>query len=666
MTLACIATLIVLVIPGTVVARLLALPLGSLRTWAAIPGISLATVFVIAEVTLVTRLPFTALTVCIAVAVLGVATFVRARAERHAVAGPVNVDGDSEGDDFGPANRDLAHVIALALLGLGIAVGLVTWAVGINGHSLVPPSSDAAYHGFFVARILETHSIDVARIATSDPAGVHHLLSYQPLAMHASAAVAAQLTGADIGRVLVAFTVVSAALILPLGMFVLARLLAPRSPSTAGFTALVVPAVALFPYSPVQFGDVPVIVGMTLVPVTVVLVTDAIASPDGAPRIRVGAVVAAALGVLAVIAVHSSQLPITIALVTLLVFERAVLARSAQFLVRAVLRGLIVSAAALALFAPSLPSFARGVSERSGFDNTPTRALRDVVGPTLGLDSGAFDHPTRQVLLALLAAVGIVIWLLRRRFAWVVGFAVVVSVMMFAAVSDNRLSKALSLPWYRGPVRIGWNRAFFVPFFAGVALAWAVTAVVRVGQNSRRSVVIATIAAVAVTGASIGYRGYETSSDLLRYSFSHNALVTRESEAAFAWLHQHARPRDTILNDVNALGLTTDDSVWMYAQRRLRPLFGFGLSTNSGFALPNRAAQRDLRDRMFLLTHLRLLDHSRRVQLLAGRYRVRWVYFDERSITVFRHTLTLADLLANARLRPVFREGPVHVFELER
>jgi hypothetical protein len=69
---------------------------------------------------------------------------------------------------------------------------------------------------------------------------------------------------------------------------------------------------------------------------------------------------------------------------------------------------------------------------------------------------------------------------------------------------------------------------------------------------------------------------------------------------------------------------------------------------------------------MFLLTHLRRLGRSGRVQQLARRYRVRWVYFDERSITVFRHTLDLAGLLANPRLRPVFRDGPVHVFGVEQ
>ncbi len=657
MTLAFLATLIVLVIPGAVVAGLVGLPFRSLRTWAAIPAFSLASVFVIAEVTLVTGVPFVLLTVGIVVAALAAIGFVRRPRDRAGDgAGPRN------GDD---RERDLTHAISLALLGLGIVIGLLTWGHGIGGHSLVPPSSDAAYHGFFVARILDTHSMDIARIAVSDPAGHYPLVSYYPLAMHASAAVAAQLTGADIGFLLVAFTVLFSAVVLPLGMFVLARMLAPQSPLVAGFTALVVPSVALFPYAPAQFGDIPIIVGMALVPITVVLVTETIAAPDSQPAARSGLVIAAALAVLTVVAVHSSQLPVTIALVALLVGERAARARSARLFGRAAFRALIVSAVAVVLFLPSLLSFARGVSERSGFDNTPVRALHDVVGPTLALDPGAFGHPTRQTLLALLAAVGVVIWVLSRRFAWAAGYALVVAVMLLAAVSDSGLSQALSLPWYRGPARIGWNRAFFVPFFAGVAIAYAVTAVISWRKHTRASIVVASIAAVAVFGAAVGYRGYDTSSAMLEYSFSHNALVTRESRAAFAWLDRHARPGDTILNDVNGLGITTDDSVWMYAERRLVPLFGFAQSTSSGFAPPDRSARRDLSDRAFLLTHLRLLDRDRRAQELARRYRVRWVYFDERALTIFRNPLDLAGLLANPRLRPAFRQGPVHVFELD-
>jgi D-galactosaminyltransferase len=585
---------------------------------------------------------------------------------------PFLTDEDADSDtgtdrdtDGGLANEGPERAIAYGLLGLGVVIGLVTWLHGIGGHGLVPPSSDAAYHGFFVARIMETHSIDVAKIAVSDPAGHFPLVSYYPFAMHALAAVGAQLTGADIGRLLVAFTVLFSAVILPFGMFVLARMLAPTSALTAGFTALLVPSVALFPYAPVQFGDIPIIVGMALVPITVVLVTEAAISGGAESSFPVRLIVPAGLAVVTIVAVHSSQLPLTIVLVALLVLERSVRARSAELFKRSVLRALMVSAVAVVLFAPSLRSFANGVSERSGFDNTPVRALHDVIGSTLALDPGAFGHPARQTGLAVLAAVGVLIWLLRRRFAWVIGYALVVAVMLFAAVSDSALSKALSLPWYRGPARIGWNRAFFVPFFCGVAIACAVGAVVRRRGRSRASLVVASLTAVVIVGAAIGYRGYRTSTDMVRDSFSQNALVTGESEAAFAWLDRHARPGDTVVNDVNSLGITTDDSVWMYAQRRLTPLFGFAQVTSSGFAPPDRATLKDQRDRAFLLTHLQLLDRDKRVRDLARRYRVRWVYFDERSITIFRNTLDLAGLSTNPSLRPAFRRGPVHVFELK-
>ena len=335
---ACIATLIVLTVPGAAVGRLLGLRFRSLHTWAVVPALSLATVFVIAEIALVTRLPFNALTVCIVVALVAGIALVRARGERGAVVDNLPARTDDAPDDLTPQTGEwAANTFARVLLGLGIGIGLLTWAHGIGGHGLVPPSSDAAYHGFFVARILHTHSIDIAKIAVSDPAGIHHLLSYYPLAMHASAAVGAQLTGADIGRVLVAFTVLFAAVVLPLGMFVLARMLAPGSPLVAGFTALAVPSVALFPYAPIQFGDVAVIVGMALVPVTIVFVTEAIASGDDASGTRVGSLIAAALAMLAVVAGHSSELPLVVALVALLALERSVRARSARVLGRAVL-----------------------------------------------------------------------------------------------------------------------------------------------------------------------------------------------------------------------------------------------------------------------------------------------------------------------------------------
>ena len=52
-------------------------------------------------------------------------------------------------------------------------------------------------------------------------------------------------------------------------MYSLARARPPTT-SIAGFTALAVPTLVLFPVASIGFGDVPLVMGMALVPITVV------------------------------------------------------------------------------------------------------------------------------------------------------------------------------------------------------------------------------------------------------------------------------------------------------------------------------------------------------------------------------------------------------------
>ena len=53
-----VGTLAVLVVPGMLLARLLRFRMSALATWAAVPVLSIATVFVLGEVTSVPRVPF--------------------------------------------------------------------------------------------------------------------------------------------------------------------------------------------------------------------------------------------------------------------------------------------------------------------------------------------------------------------------------------------------------------------------------------------------------------------------------------------------------------------------------------------------------------------------------------------------------------------------------
>jgi hypothetical protein len=151
---------------------------------------------------------------------------------------------------------------------------------------------------------------------------------------------------------------------------------------------------------------------------------------------------------------------------------------------------------------------------------------------------------------------------------------------------------------------------------------------------------------------------------MVHESFATNARVTPDSLGAFSWLGQRAAKDDTIVNDVNFQGVTTDGALWMYAERGLHPLFGFDLQlAHTGFTPSDTATVRDWNARYLLLRNLSRLD-APRIADLARRYHARWVYFDERTIYPFRHTLTLAGLQHNPRLREAFRAGTVHVFEI--
>ncbi len=652
-----LGTALVLVVPGVLVASLLRMRLRMLATWAAVPVFSLGAVFVLAELTNLTGAPFGVAGFVVLVGMLAGGMLVL---RRHGGARGVVDDGLTAEPEEPGAESDggLARRVAYGLLALGIAVGVLTWARGMNGHDLVPPGEDALRHGFFVARIIDTQSVDMSRVLVSDPKGLNKVASYYPLGMHASAAIATRLVGAEIGRVLLAFTVVFAAVVFPLGMFVLARFLAPRWPLIAGFTAVVVPTLVLYPYEPIQFGGLSLIVGMAIVPVSVVLITRAVTA-NGPPlklfsRVLFD-VVPAALVLLTAISVHSSQLPVILLLVALLVVERAWRDRAPEMLLRALVRGLTAMLLMVLLFAPTVTQSLNGVSERTSIDVTKPTSLHAAIAPILTLRGYAFLYfPHRQGLLAVLALLGAGIWLLRRRPAWVLGYASVVAVTLLAAVSKSAFSRALTLPWYREPQRVDFNQAFFVPFFAAIVLAFAVGGVARL-LRSRWWMLPATAGALTVFVTFSGLQADRLTRSLLGFSFENDARVTPASQAAFAWLREHARRDDTVVND------GADGALWMYAQQRLNPLLGV---VPADVELGRTRGPRDWRDRSYLLHHVHLLGADARADQLTRRYHARWIYFDEKTFFVHRHVLNLDALRHNSHLNEVFHRNTVHVLAI--
>jgi len=652
---------VVIVIPGALVALIFGLRMRVLSTWAAIPALSLAAVFLLGEITMILRVPFglpafavvVVLLFCV-VAIVGARRSARRRARR---------DAQSVDAPPAPSTRWSRPHVEHGLLALGIAVGTSIWLRGLRGVPLIPPGGDATRHAWFVGRILFGHSIDPSKVLTSDAGGTHPIANYYPLALHASAALSTPLFGSYVGRVLVAYLVLFSAVVLPVGMFVLARTLAPARPLVAGFTALVVPLLMVFPYFSAVSGDVPQVIAMALVPVTVVLFRRAMLARRprlALNRATVVALAPATLAILCITALHTSELPMVVMLALLLVIEQAWRDHDGRRLLPALLRGAAVGASATLLFAPTLVSFFGGVSERVSvrtFVVENPANWEPALGAILQLHIG--PGTMRQGLLALLAVIGAALWLMRRRPAWVAGWAIVVLLGLFAAASTNRLADRLTFPWYHLQSRIVPNVAFFVPFFAATTLAAGVTLVTRALRRSW-AILPATVAMIAFLTLFAGLRGFRGDRAYVRASFNsdtqsiyNQAFVGHTSLAAFRWLHDHVARSETVANQP-----LLDGSLWMYAQEHVAPLIG-------PYALSIKNPDRELVDRLYLVQHLPSLGRDPRADALAVRYRTRWIFLDAHASPFAKPVMNRAALLRNRRIKVVFHKGRTWVLQVD-
>jgi hypothetical protein len=347
-------------------------------------------------------------------------------------------------------------------------------------------------------------------------------------------------------------------------------------------------------------------------------------------------------------------------LALLLVIEQAWRDRDGRRLLRALLRGAVVGASAALLFAPTLISFFGGVSER-----VPVRTFvvenpanwEPALGAILQLHLG--QDTMRQGFLALLAVIGAAVWLMRRRPAWVAGWAVVVMLGLFAAASTNRLADRLTFPWYHLENRIVPNVAFFVPFFAATTLAVGVAFVTRALRRSW-AFLPATVVMIALLTQFAGLNAFRGDRALVRTSFNsdarsiyNQAFVGHTSLAAFRFLHDHVARSETVANQP-----LLDGSLWMYAQEHVAPLIG-------PYATGIKKPDRELVDRLYLVQRLPSLGRDPRADALAVRYRTRWIFLDAHAWPFAKPVLNRAALLRNRRIKVAFHKGRTWVLEVD-
>jgi hypothetical protein len=644
--------LLVCVAPGVLVVIVARVQLSVIETLAVVPALSLGLVFLVAEATSLVRIPFGPAAFFVMLAGLAIVAVIvrrvrgwRAFALEAPSAGyekgrPLLSEADRTAPRF-----SLRTVIAISLLMLAVGAGGWSWLSGVHGGSTIPGNFDASQHGFMVARVANTDSIAADDVLVSDLETGAAATAYYPLGTHASGALVHRIAGVEVDVTLTSMMVFFAAFVFPVGLYALVRYLWPREPLAAGFAALVGVWLVIFPYKPAAWGGIPLIVGMTLVPISLVFLTRTLLT-----QWSVGGAALTALVLTAGFVIHNSQLPVIVLFSGLLVVERAVRTRSWRVMTDAIGRLVLVALAVVVLLAPTLSAFVQGGSDRFDVTDQAVTNLETILGPVLTLH---FAVDVRQAWLALFALAGIlvVVWQ-RRLWSWVLGCLIVVGLTLVAGTTRHGMA-FLTAPWYRQAERVAYNLAFFVPVFGGIALALLVDAVSARFPGRRFAIVGCAIGGLALVSIATGLHAARATRAQVRASFTAPIQpIGQDSLVAFRYLRRHAG-RSVVLNDLNI-----DGSLWMYAFDGVRPLFAL---TPTG----QEQRGRDYRTRLYIHDHIHEAGSDPRLDRLMTVFQVKYVYWGRTSFLDSDHQMDLESLRTSPGLEEVLTKDSASVFRVK-
>lgn len=606
-----------------------------LELLAAAAPAGLGATFAVAGVVALVDIPFAPWVTVALVVVGGAVAFFRLRARSARPQAPA-----SETQLAG-----LSRLLAVGLLLMGIAFGLTIWVIGIRDTAAVPPNRDSGHHGFYVARIANEETVASDHVIVSDPITEEHY-GYYPLGLHASAALGHRITGTPISELLTGWVILFATVSYPLGLFVLARRLAPDRLLLPGFVALAAPLFGMFPYKFMLWGGLTVVVSVALLPVAIALVLEAVATRS--------LTVAALAGLVAfgVSMVNLSQ-GLLLAIVAAVLVVGRWLTRTGRVEWRRQIVALVVAAGTTVVLAlPTLADAAQGAADRKAIYEPNNFLFGDAVREVF---TGAVFAP-KQVGLYFVALAGFAIAMFRRQFvAWAVAGLVVVFIFLVSATPSLQGLRELSAPWYHSPDRTSGNTVPFVTMFVGVALdaiaVWVATRV-RGRELVRAGALAGSVAVVGGTCLVLSLHSARVSKLVVQRAYTELTPTQQGDLDAMKVLSQINQSGSAVLNQEQ------DGSLWMYALDGLRPLFT--QLVPAGFSSASTS------DREWLTEHIHEYGDNPRVAKLLDRYGIGYVFVNEVTYLAQAPTINLGALSTNPHFVEVIHRGGSHVFQINR
>jgi hypothetical protein len=589
-----------------------------------------------------------ALALSLVMAVVSIPLALRRAAGRAAKGADAEEDGSGATEDprkpraEGERRSLVDHLLIGAGVLVGMAVGAFTYLRGIGVLDRINQDWDAPFHGNLVRWIAEHGNASPSSVgAIANLPGKTDY--FYPDTYHALLALILDKAGLAMPQLL-NLAALAVVLALPLGVAALTA--AWRMPTLAVAAAAAVSTwFTAFPYDPLWRGPLwPYVAGIALVPALLAMARHLVV-----PRGPAGPV-GIAVGMAGLAGLHTSL--IFVVAVYFLLLLLAVVFRLEPIEWRVAwpsLLGTIVLGAALAL-----PMLLPSLANASGVTGAmwPSEAsVAGGLGETITFSPRA---PFPQWWLGIPALVGIYLLVKHRRMLWMVGAYGVFGALYAATVSmETPLIHTLTGPFYNDHWRIG----ALLPLAGAVGFGeFAWTAGTKVAEwvgrwrPSWRPAVVATAGTVLVglvlallgNGAYVG-----RNSTRLANQFHEGPTVTRNEEAAYAWLGQRVAPGERVMNDQD------DGSVWLYALEGVQPMewtfYGQDATTDPGI----------------LTGHLNQLDMDPRIRQIVAEYRIRYVVLGEGFVRSNYHRVPgLTGLADNPLFREVYRNPGAVVYEI--
>lgn len=531
-----------------------------------------------------------------------------------------------------------SNIKSLATHSMSVVSGMtlaLIWARNAKSFGSIIPNHDAMNHSYMIKNIVETGSQHVEQATRLFPLGAGHAGTFYPLGEHSLIAAAVRLTHSSISGQMNVMAIFLSICVLPYGLTVLCEQVFPDKKLTVRIAAPIASLllISTFPFAPLSWGGMAVIVAMAYVPGT------AIAFVNAVNEKTTKCTILSAMLFVGLFVMHNTEAITAFALAILVIFYQSQFSRLKSVFAESLKIGVF----AFAALWPLIPSLIGGAADR-GLDY---QGQLDPSG-TLVDFALRFFVGVPQYALLLLIAVSLVA--IPRRVSSTFGLAYIALGALCIIAGrwpENSLVRAVFKPWYGQVLRMNYNIVYIaVPILVAVVLA-------TIGNSNLVWMKRLVVAFPVVLLFAFSMRTSITTANAQLHQW-YRDLVPNSSHslAAYRYMASHAQDIPMAMTESD----TTSNSTWMYAIAGVRPI--------NATAMTGPGNDRYSAIKSELLKNVGRLKGHPAVLAWVKAQKVRYFYFDENvNLITPNHDTSLDALRSDSELREVFSSGNAHVFE---